>query len=29
MGVVEHPFNEKVHGVEFREHRKVVPIAEL
>lgn len=29
MGVVEHPFDEKVHGVEFSEHREVMPISEL
>jgi len=29
MGVVEHPFDEKVYGVKFRKHRKVMPISEL
>jgi hypothetical protein len=28
-GVVKHPFNEEVYGIEFRKHRKVVPICEL
>jgi hypothetical protein len=27
--VVEHPFDEKVYGVEFSEHGKVMPISEL
>lgn len=27
--VVEHPFNDKVHGVKFGEHRKVMPVHEF
>lgn len=29
MWVVEHPFNEKVYGVEFGKHGKVMPISKL
>jgi len=29
MGVVEHPFDEKVYRVEFGKHGEVVPISEL